>query len=230
MKTRAWIPLAAALLAAGAGFIAFRQTHPPGPGLRPVAEAPAPATVEAGAGSDAPANLPVPEEVPALKLADLAGKPRALRGTNGRPRLFNFWATWCAPCRKEIPLLNTLEDRYRADQLEVVGIAIDFQDAVATFLKKVPMSYDTLIGEEDGLEAARSFGMGMALPFSVFADGQNHVVAVKLGELHADEIAAILGRMREVRSGKATLAESRAAIGEDIKTLAVKRAKQSADL
>jgi thiol-disulfide isomerase/thioredoxin len=183
--------------------------------------------VEANAGSDAPADLPVPEEVPALKLADLAGKPRALRSSDGRPRLFNFWATWCAPCRKEIPLLNTLENRYRADRLEVVGIAIDFQDSVAAFLKKVPMSYDTLIGEEDGLEAARSFGMGMALPFSVFADGQNHVVAVKLGELHADEIDAILGQMREVRVGRQALPAARAAIAEDLKALSVKRAKQS---
>jgi thiol-disulfide isomerase/thioredoxin len=227
MSSRPWIPLVAALLAAGAGFMAFRQTHAPEPGLRPVAEAPAPTTVEAGAGSDAPANLPVPEEVPALKLADLRGQPRPLRGSEGRPRLFNFWATWCAPCRKEIPLLNTLAGRYRADRLEVVGIAIDFQDSVAAFLKKVPMSYDTLVGEEDGLEAARRFGMGMALPFSVFADGQNHVVAVKLGELHADEIEAILGRMREVRAGHQTLAQARAAIAEDLKALSVKRAQQS---
>ena len=227
------IALVAAIAAAGTGFLAYRLTQAPEPGLRPVATASTAAgasdaaSVPVDAASDTPANRPIPDEVPALTLADLAGTPRPLRGADGRPRLFNFWATWCAPCRQEIPLLNTLAARYQADHLEVVGIAIDFHDAVATFLQKVPMQYVTLIGEEDGLEAAHSFGMGMALPFSVFADGQNRVVAVKLGELHPDEIDAILGRMRQVRAGRQSLPEARAAIAEDLKALSVKRAQQS---
>jgi thiol-disulfide isomerase/thioredoxin len=235
------LALVAAIAAAGAGFLAYRQTHAPEPALQalptarvgavpgqpgtPGATPPAAAGEVEIAGSAPPP--PIPEEVPALALADMAGKLRPLRGSEGRPRLFNFWATWCAPCRKEIPLLNTLAARYQGDRLEVVGIAIDFHDAVATFLQKVPMRYDTLIGEEDGLEAARRFGMGMALPFSVFADGQNRVVAVKLGELHEDEIEAILGRMRAARTGALALTEARAAIAEDLKALSVKRAQQS---
>ena len=225
------LALVTVIAAAGAGFLAWRQTHAPEPGLQPIASAtPADSdatSVPVAAGSDAPANLPIPDEVPALKLADMAGRLQPLRASDGRPRLYNFWATWCAPCRKEIPLLDTLEARYRADRLEVVGIAIDFHDAVANFLQKVPMHYVTLIGEEDGLEAARSFGFGLALPFSVFADGQNRVVAAKLGELHPDEIDAILTRMREVRAGRRSLAEARAAIAEDLKALSVKRAQQS---
>jgi thiol-disulfide isomerase/thioredoxin len=232
------IALAAAIVAAGAGFLAYRQTHAPEPALLALpagtggAEPGTPgATPPATAGEvempGAAPPPPIPDEVPALQLADMAGRPQPLRGSEGRPRLFNFWATWCAPCREEIPLLNTLEARYKDDRLEVVGIAIDFHDSVATFLKKVPMRYDTLIGEEDGLEAARRFGMGMALPFSVFADGHNRVVAVKLGELHEDEIEAILGRMREVRAGHQALPAARAAIAEDLKALSVKRAQQS---
>jgi thiol-disulfide isomerase/thioredoxin len=240
VKIPAWGLLLTTLVGAGIGFATYRHSFPERPTLRaqPVAAAAAgaagpadPTTADVAADvAAAPATPPVPEEVPALSLTDMAGRKHPLRGSSGRPRLYNFWATWCEPCRREIPLLNTLEARYRGDRLEVVGVAIDFQDALTTFLAKTPLHYTLLVGEEDGLEAAQRFGMSMALPFSVFADGQNRIVAVKLGELHADEIAAILGRMREVRSGKATLAESRAAIGEDIKTLAVKRAKQSADL
>jgi thiol-disulfide isomerase/thioredoxin len=247
MKAGRSLPLLAVLLAAGAGFVAYRLMQPAAPALQalpahaghaaqPPAATPGSAAVAADTADPGatpaelaadPAPPPVPEQVPALTLADMAGKPQPLRGQKGQPRLFNFWATWCQPCRREIPLLNTLESRYRGDRLEVVGIAIDFHDAVADFLKKTPLRYSLLVGEADGLEAARSFGMSMALPFSVFADGDNHVMAVKLGELHPDEIEAILTRMRAVRAGTQTRAQARLAIADDLKALSVKRAQQS---
>jgi thiol-disulfide isomerase/thioredoxin len=234
VKIPAWGLVLTTLVGAGIGFATYQHNFPERPTVRtlpvPAAAAAAdPADPTAADVAAAPATQPVPEEVPALSLTDMAGKKHPLRGSSGRPRLYNFWATWCEPCRREIPLLNTLEARYRGDRLEVVGVAIDFHDALATFLAKTPLRYTLLVGEEEGLEAAQRLGMSMALPFSVFADGQNRIVAVKLGELHADEIAAILGRMREVRSGQATLAEARAAIAADLKTLAVKRAQQSTD-
>jgi thiol-disulfide isomerase/thioredoxin len=223
---------ATAVLAAGpAGFLLSRQIHHGGAVPAAPAASVAPAALAAGAQAlPDPAQPPspvVPELVPALSLPDLAGVARPLRGSDGRPRLYNFWATWCEPCRREIPLLDTLESRYRADHLQVVGIAVDFRDAVQDYLKHQKIGYSLLVGEEDGVEAARAFGMEMALPFSVFADGQQHVVAVKLGELHADEVEAILGRMRAVRAGQLDLTAARAAIADDLKALSVKRAKQS---
>jgi len=215
---------AVAVLAAGpAGFLLSRQIHHG----RTAPAAPVATTAPALPVPAQPTSPAVPELVPALSLPDLAGVARPLRGSDGRPRLYNFWATWCEPCRREIPLLDTLESRYRADHLQVVGIAVDFRDSVKDYLKHQKISYGLLVGEEDGVEAARAFGMEMALPFSVFADGQQHVVAVKLGELHADEIDAILGRMRAVRAGQLDLAAARAAIADDLKALSVKRAKQS---
>jgi thiol-disulfide isomerase/thioredoxin len=231
---------AVAVLAAGpAGFLLSRQFHPRG-ALNATAGATAigaggatgtnGSTVPASGAAPGPQQPPaptVPELVPALSLPDLAGHPQPLRGTHGRPRLYNFWATWCEPCRREIPLLNTLEARYRADRLQVVGIAVDFRDSVQDYLKHQQIAYPLLVGEEDGVEAARAFGMDMALPFSVFADGQQHVVAVKLGELHAEEVEAILGRMRSVRAGRLDLGQARTAIADDLQALSVKRAKQS---
>jgi thiol-disulfide isomerase/thioredoxin len=228
---------AVAVLAAGpAGFLLSRQFHhggaltvAPGAPAIGVGAATAPAAgMQAAPGPTEPAAPAVPDLVPALSLPDLAGHPQPLRGTDGRPRLYNFWATWCEPCRREIPLLNTLEARYRADRLQVVGIAVDFRDSVQDYLKHQKISYPLLVGEENGVEAARAFGMEMALPFSVFADGDQHVVAMKLGELHADEVEAILARMRAVRAGQLELGQARTAIAEDLRALSVKRAKQSA--
>jgi len=228
---KAALAVVAVLVSGPAGFLLSRQFHHDGavsaaPGTTATGAPGAAAQATAPAQPDPPAPK-VPELVPALSLPDLAGHPQPLRGSEGRPRLYNFWATWCEPCRREIPLLNTLEARYRADRLQVVGIAVDFRDSVQDYLKHQQIAYPLLVGEEDGIEAARAFGMEMALPFSVFADGEQHVVAVKLGELHADEVEAILGRMRAVRAGQLDLGQARTAIADDLRALSVKRAKQS---
>ena len=224
---KAALAVAAVVAAGPVGFLLSRQfQHGATITVAPAAPAPAqvPAAPQAAATSPAPT---VPELVPALSLPDLAGHPQPLRGSDGRPRLYNFWATWCEPCRREIPLLNTLEGRYRADHLQVVGIAVDFRDAVQDYLKQQKIGYPLLVGEDGGVEAARAFGMEMALPFSVFADGEQHVVAMKIGELHADEIEAILKQMRAARAGQQGLAQARAAIADELQALSVKRAKQS---
>jgi thiol-disulfide isomerase/thioredoxin len=167
--------------------------------------------------------------VPDLRLPDMEGQPHALRQNGGRPRIYNFWATWCEPCRREIPLLNALQARYgHSDRLEIIGIAVDFRDAVNDFLKKKRVNYTSLVGEDEGLEAAQSFGVQMALPFSVFADEHNHIVAVKVGELHRDEAEVILGQLRALRKGATTLPAARALIAEALKASSLKRAKQSA--
>ena len=215
MKTAsAALLFAVALAGAAAGFLAY----------------PHHATPVAGPSSLAPAATPalaIPTEVPDIQLGDLAGRPHSLRG-EGHPQLFNFWATWCEPCRREIPLLNTLQDAYRADGLQVVGIAVDFRDSVQTFLETTKLRYTLLVGEEDGLEAAQKFGMEMLLPFSVFADEHNRIVAVKVGELHRDECDAIMANMRQLKAGEETLAEAQGAIAATLKKLSLQRAKQSA--
>jgi thiol-disulfide isomerase/thioredoxin len=183
------------------------------------AAAPTPATAE-------PART-IPAEVPDVQLQDLAGKSHRLRDSHGRPRLYNFWATWCEPCRREIPLLNTLAGSYAQDHLEIVGIAVDFRDAVRDFVRKEKLHYTLLVGEEDGLEVAQQFGMDMALPFTVFADGQNRIIAVKVGELHREEATVILKDMRELRAGTASLEQTRAAISQSLQELATARARQA---
>jgi len=229
----AW--LAAVLLISGsAGFWAYRHwsaaaaTRVALPAMA-LAQAPADSPTAVPADAAAALSAPViPTEVPDLHLPDMAGLQHALRQNGGHPRLYNFWATWCEPCRREIPLLNALQNSYRpSDQLEIVGIAVDFRDAVHDFLARTRLDYTSLVGEEEGLEAAQRFGMEMALPFSVFADERNRIVAIKVGELHRNEADAILAQMRALRAGTIGLPEARAAIAESLKAFSMQRAKQS---
>ena len=215
-----------------AGFLSYRlqssrpllpSAGPPRAGVSADADAP---------GEDAPGAVapeapprPVPTTMPDLELPDLAGKARSLRSFGGRPLIINFWATWCAPCRREIPLLRELRQRYRADQLEIVGIAVDFSSAVQEYLRYTPIDYPLLVGEQQGLAAAEQFGMEPVLPFSVFADTQGRIVAVKVGELHRDEADFILTEIREVDKGQIGLAQAREQIEAQLKELAVQRAK-----
>jgi len=209
------------------GFLSYRRTHPA------VAPVSAPAmsvqlqdsAISAAPGDSGPAARPIPDTVPDLKLPDLAGQPRSLRDYRGHPLIINFWATWCAPCRREMPLLQQLRHTYHADGLQVVGIAVDFRSAVADYVRRQPVDYPLLIGEDAGLAAAEQFGMQTVLPFSVFADAGGRIVAVKIGELHPDEAAAILVAMRELAAGRVSLADTHADISERLRELAVERAR-----
>ncbi|HMD58787.1 MAG TPA: TlpA disulfide reductase family protein [Steroidobacteraceae bacterium] len=235
-----WLAVPVVLIGAGSGFIAYRQLHKapqsvataspppaaqPAPTPTPAANEPDPTEVPAPAP-----RPPVPETVPEVQLQDLNGAIHALAQytSGGHPTIINFWATWCAPCLREIPLLNQLQQSYSGDKLQVVGIAVDFRDSVREYLKHTQINYVLLIGEQDGLEAAAKFGMDLVLPFSVFADGQGRIVAVKVGELHQAEADYILAAMRRLKRGGANLVETRQAIADRLRQLAAERARAEA--
>ena len=142
-------------------------------------------------------------------LADWRGKPLAI----------NFWATWCDPCRREIPLLKALRREHAADRLEIVGIAVDSPDEVLKYARAHGIDYPVLVGDQGGLEAVSAFGMETALPFSVFADRHGRIVTLKVGELHRDEAELILDRVRAVDAGTLPLATARVQITEGIRRL-----------
>ncbi len=147
----------------------------------------------------------VPRRLPDLSLKDLDGRMHPLSEWSGKGLVINFWATWCAPCRHEIPLLNEIRNEYAPKGVEVVGIAVDFADDVRAFRKDVPIRYPLLIGEDDGLAAARSFGVeNLAFPFTVFSDRQGRIIALHLGELHAPQAHVILGIVARVDAGELT--------------------------
>jgi thiol-disulfide isomerase/thioredoxin len=137
-----------------------------------------------------------PAEVPDrldFALPDLEGYARRVTDWRGNPLLINFWATWCPPCREEIPLLKRAQERHRANGLHVVGIAIDSEEAVAAFHRSVRFNYPVLIGEIDALGLLPAYGNPAGgLPFSVLLDAGGHIVHRKFGPYQETELEALL--------------------------------------
>ncbi|HEX4377468.1 MAG TPA: TlpA disulfide reductase family protein [Steroidobacteraceae bacterium] len=214
-----------------AGYGGYRvwQTHQaPGGELTALASAQSPA--DAGAVTDTQvARGHVPAQVPDITLPDLEGHPHSTREYLGHPLIINFWATWCDPCRREIPLLSQLLRSHRGEQLQIVGIAVDFKNAVNQYTARTPLPYPVLIGEDRGMIAAEKFGMEPVLPFSVFSDATGRIVTVKVGELHADEAELILQTMRSAADGRETLPAARGRIAEGLQRLAIARAKNAVE-
>ena len=127
-------------------------------------------------------------------LVDLAGKPRQLTEWEGRILVWNFWATWCAPCREEIPLLIAAREKYRPLGVEIVGIAVDNAAKVREFSSSLGISYPILLAETDGLDLMRKLGNSSGgLPYTVIIDRQGNLVHRKLGALKQPDLDSILG-------------------------------------
>lgn len=225
---RTALPLAlVGLIGLAAGFLSYRFAQPH-PSVVPASRQDAAARADGAAGAmeDAPpAPRPVPTEIPDLTLPDPAGARHSLREYLGHPLIINFWATWCEPCRREMPLLGALRRQYRGDGLEIVGVAVDFAAGVRRFLRTTAVPYPVLIAEQDGLAAIGQFGMEPVLPFSVFADRQGRIVAVKAGELHAEEARDILAAVRAIDAGRLELPAARDQISAQLTALAAQRAQ-----
>ncbi|MDP9198338.1 MAG: TlpA family protein disulfide reductase [Pseudomonadota bacterium] len=153
-------------------------------------------------GPEQPSAAVIPEFRPEVTLADRDGRPRSLSEWDGKPLIINFWATWCAPCRREIPMLNALAVDEKYAGFEIIGIAIDFREDVLKYLEKMPIDYTVLIGEQDGLGAASAFGMeSIGLPFTAFTDRQGRIATIHVGELHLPQAQVILSAIRDVDAG-----------------------------
>ena len=216
------LALAAVLLASAAvGFFAYRLLRPPPPvhtAAVPVQRAPGtPDTDVPAEGPHPPPRVPV--QLPEIRLPGTDGAVHGLVDWKGQPLVVNFWATWCEPCRREIPLLKALRREHVADRLEIVGIAVDYPDEVRKYARAHGIDYPLLIGDQGGLAAVSAFGMDTVLPFSVFADREGRVVTLKVGELHRDEAELILDRVREVDIGKLTLPAAREQISDGVRRL-----------
>jgi thiol-disulfide isomerase/thioredoxin len=132
----------------------------------------------------------------AASFTDLQGTPRQLAEWRGRILVLNFWATWCPPCREEIPMLMAMRDKYASNGVEIVGIAIDLAAKVMEYAISMKISYTILIAGADGLDLVRKLGNSAGgLPYTVFADRKGEVWKSKLGALTQQELEALLGEM-----------------------------------
>jgi thiol-disulfide isomerase/thioredoxin len=130
-------------------------------------------------------------EALASRFPDLSGRSRRLAEWRGRPLLVNFWATWCAPCREELPLLDAVRRQYAANGIEVVGIAVDNAANVREYLQSTKVDYPVQIADSAAVDLMRGLGnRSGGLPFTVAFDAAGRIRERKLGPYSAAELQA----------------------------------------
>ena len=123
-----------------------------------------------------------------IELADLDGTAKRLSHWQGKPLVVNFWATWCPPCRNEIPLLKELQDEFASDELTIVGIAIDELDAVENYAEQTNFNYPILVGEQSGYQMGSAMGIdNFVLPVTAFVDRRGQITRIHTGEVHRED-------------------------------------------
>ncbi len=133
-----------------------------------------------------------PDAMQALWSAEFdapTGEPLRVRGFQGRPLVINFWATWCAPCVEEMPLIDAFYQQNKQKGWLVLGLAIDQPSRVRQFLHQFPVEYAIGLAGLDGTELAKKLGNEAGgLPFTVVLDAQGRLIQRKLGKLTPEEI------------------------------------------
>jgi thiol-disulfide isomerase/thioredoxin len=125
---------------------------------------------------------------------DLTGERQALGQWAGKVLVVNFWATWCAPCREEIPVFVRMQAEHGRHGLQFVGIAIDQADKVRDFAAEFGMNFPVLIGGADAIELARALGnRAGVLPFTVIIGRDGALVSVKVGAIKEAQLAPVIG-------------------------------------
>ncbi len=117
-------------------------------------------------------------------LHTLDGTPQTLAGLRGRILVINYWATWCAPCREEIPLFVRLQREYAARNVQFVGIAVDQVDKVRDFAREFSINYPLLIAGLDAVELSRKAGnKAGVLPYTLVLDRSGKITARLVGRI-----------------------------------------------
>jgi len=162
----------------------------------------------------------IPDQLPEFSLAALDGKLTSISDWRGKSLVINFWATWCAPCRREIPLLEGLSEEWANRGVTVIGIAVDHRDQVAAFARELKISYPLLIGEQEALDVAARFGVDSPVfPFTVFTDRRGDIVALYVGELRKPQADLILSTVQDLDQNHIALQQARRVIADGLHSL-----------
>jgi len=168
-----WLVVAlVGLLALGAGAYVARTTITPSP-----------------VGNEATALL-------GTSLPDLDGHEQSIGQWRGKVIVVNFWATWCAPCREEIPQFVRTQTALGDRGLQFVGIAVDQADKAQQFAKELGVNYPTLVGGMGAMHLSATLGNDlMALPFTVVVDRAGRIAHTQLGQLKQAQLDAIVAKL-----------------------------------
>ena len=163
-RTHLAIGLVAALAAIASAVLYLRQAPPPG---TTGAESPSP---------EAAARLF------SLVLRDVEGRPQRLDQWRGKILVVNYWATWCHPCKEEMPGFSSLHQKFESKGVQFIGISIDDADKIVEFQKSTPVRYPLLIGDMDTMKQSADLGnQRQGLPFTAVFGRDGSLAMTKLG-------------------------------------------------
>jgi thiol-disulfide isomerase/thioredoxin len=158
-------------------------------------------------------STPANNTIVDFSLPDLDGIDHQISEWDGKARLINFWATWCAPCRREIPLLKQTQTAHAKHDLQVIGIAVDFVDPVKAYAEEAEFNYPVLIGQEDAMAAAEATGIDfIGMPFTMIVAPDGQLIKTHIGEIHEDQMALIVETFEQMRRGEMDLARARSTL------------------
>jgi peroxiredoxin len=131
-----------------------------------------------------------------LALPDADGTEQRIDQWRGKVVIVNFWATWCAPCREEMPEFVKAQTELGPKGLQIVGIAVDQPDKIRQFAAEIGLNYPTLVGGFGAMELSKTLGNTvMALPFTVIVDRQGAIAHTQLGVLKPDKLNTIVRQL-----------------------------------
>ena len=144
-------------------------------------------------GNEVVENPEAAARLQALVLHAPDGQAITLNQWQGKVRVFNFWATWCPPCRQEIPALSRIQEKLAGNGVQLVGIALDSQDSVREFSALVHIPYPLLLASPEAIEILKALGNRQgALPFTVVLDRQGQIRYAGAGSLDEERASHIL--------------------------------------
>ena len=127
------------------------------------------------------------------RFADSRGNEQALGQWQHRLLVINFWATWCAPCMEEMPMLARMQEKYRDQGLQIIGIAADSRENVAKFSQKTQIAYPLLPDEMRAIEFSKRLGNRLGLlPFTVMVKPGGQVVFSRMGIIAEQEMIELI--------------------------------------
>ena len=135
-------------------------------------------------------------------LNDMDGVKRDFSEYAGSHSLLNFWATWCEPCRREIPLLKDFHAQQDEHGIQVLGLAFDVPEEVSFYAEAAEFNYPILVGEQDVMAVAETSGVDViGLPFTMIVHRDGELLSAHMGEIHQEQLDVIADVFVELDAG-----------------------------
>lgn len=155
----------------------------------------------ANAGNDGPLDFTLPA---------IDGTPTAFSTWDGKHRILNFWATWCAPCRREIPLLKDFQDAQAGNDIQVIGVAVDFPEDVSRYADAAEFNYPVVVGQEDAMAIAETSGVPfIGLPFTMIVGRDGRLIDTHMGEIFEEDLELLVDTLNKLDAGEISVEQAR---------------------